>query len=87
MRRVVEEGLDDAAWIDPIREDDVVKIVGSRWMREAQDLSSWRSLGWAYAQQRASLADDDDNRFGRISLSAPSQIPLFIILRSNPHKL
>jgi hypothetical protein len=31
--------------------DDLVKVAGSRWMRAAQDLSSWRTLGEAYVQQ------------------------------------
>ncbi|KPJ05191.1 hypothetical protein RR46_04028 [Papilio xuthus] len=31
--------------------DDLVKVAGASWMRVAQDRSSWRSLGEAYAQQ------------------------------------
>jgi hypothetical protein len=31
--------------------DDLVKVAGSRWMRAAQDRSSWRTLGEAYVQQ------------------------------------
>ncbi|VVD06135.1 unnamed protein product [Leptidea sinapis] len=31
--------------------DDLVKIAGIRWMRAAQDRSSWRSLGEAFVQQ------------------------------------
>ncbi|KPI91323.1 hypothetical protein RR46_14827 [Papilio xuthus] len=34
--------------------DDLVKVAGASWMRVAQDRSSWRSLGEAYAQQWAS---------------------------------
>ncbi|KPJ10216.1 hypothetical protein RR48_03392 [Papilio machaon] len=33
--------------------DDPVKVAGVSWMRIAQDGSSWRSLGEAYAQQWA----------------------------------
>jgi hypothetical protein len=32
-------------------EDNLVKVAGSRWMRAAQDRSSWRTLGEAYVQQ------------------------------------
>jgi hypothetical protein len=38
-----------------------VKVAGSRWMRAAQDRSSWRTLGEAYVQQWTSLAWDDDD--------------------------
>jgi hypothetical protein len=31
--------------------DDLVKVAGGRWMRAAQDRSSWRTLGEAYVQQ------------------------------------
>ncbi|KPJ21056.1 hypothetical protein RR48_00278 [Papilio machaon] len=30
--------------------DDLVKVAGVSWMQVAQDRSSWRSLGEAYAQ-------------------------------------
>jgi hypothetical protein len=40
----------------PIRRtDNLVKVAGSRWMRAAQDRSSWRTLGEAYVQQWTSL--------------------------------
>jgi hypothetical protein len=35
--------------------DDLVKVAGSRWMRAAQDRSSWGTLGEAYVQQWTSL--------------------------------
>jgi hypothetical protein len=41
--------------------DDLVKVAGSRWMRTAQDRSSWRTLGEAYVQQWTSLGWDDDD--------------------------
>jgi hypothetical protein len=41
--------------------DDLVKVAGSRWMRAAQDRSSWRTLREAYIQQWTSLRWDDDD--------------------------
>jgi hypothetical protein len=42
---------DDDPWVNLQRwSDDLVKDVRSRWMREAQDRSSWRFLE-AYIQQ------------------------------------
>jgi hypothetical protein len=39
-------------WYTPIRWiDDLVKVAGSRWMRAAQDPSSWRALREAFVQQ------------------------------------
>jgi hypothetical protein len=47
----------DAALVGPPTRwtDDLVKVAGSRWMRAAQDRSSWRTLGEAYVQQWMSL--------------------------------
>jgi hypothetical protein len=42
--------------------DDLVKVAGSRWMRAAQDRSSWRSLGEAYVQQWTSLSWDESSK-------------------------
>ncbi|KPJ10168.1 hypothetical protein RR48_04991 [Papilio machaon] len=41
-------GRPSARWTD-----DLVKVARVSWMRVAQDRSSWRSLGEAYAQQWA----------------------------------
>jgi hypothetical protein len=49
-------GRPSARWID-----DLVKVAESRWMRAAQDRSSWRTLGEAYVQQWTSLGPNDDD--------------------------